>query len=166
MIVRPRSLIERTSSRGLLRMSAGSSERDLSTPQTPNPKPGQAFWGKGKKSVWQAWHAYQDVTETFVHIAEHPFLQLDTDSNNFQLLERLIVVLNDKSSPLTSVNEIRPDLLCQRNLSMDHLPATQYALLPHLRRGIYQAGIWTTSIETQQVVPSPQYFGWVKESGT
>ena len=33
-------------------------------------------------------------------------MQLDTDSNNFQLLERLIVVLYDKSSPLTSVNEI------------------------------------------------------------
>ena len=118
-------------------MSAGSSERDLSTPQTPNPKPGQAFRGKGKKSVWQAWHAYQDVTETFVHIAEHPFLQLDTDSNNFQLLERLIVVLYDKSSPLTSVNEIRQDLLCQRNISMDRLPPTQNALLQHLRRGVY-----------------------------
>ena len=49
---------------------------------------------------------------------------------------------------------------------MDRLPPTQNALLQHLRRGIYQAGIWTTNTETQQVVPSPKDFGWVKESGT
>ncbi len=36
-----------------------------------------AFNGKGKKSVWQAWQVYEDVTETFVAVAGHP-IQLQT----------------------------------------------------------------------------------------
>ena len=32
-----------------------------------------AFRGKGKKSTWQAWQAYEDITNTFVYLANHPF---------------------------------------------------------------------------------------------
>ena len=32
-----------------------------------------AFNGKGNKSVWQAWQAHKDVTETSVYLAGHPF---------------------------------------------------------------------------------------------
>ena len=32
-----------------------------------------AFNGKGKKSVWQAWQAHKDVTETSVYLVGHPF---------------------------------------------------------------------------------------------
>ena len=31
-----------------------------------------AFRGKGKKSAWQAWQAYEEVTETFRYLADHP----------------------------------------------------------------------------------------------
>jgi hypothetical protein len=60
-----------------------------------------AFNGKGKKSAWQAWQAYDEVTETFVYLAEHPFQQLNLDSGPFQRLERLTVILYDKTSPLS-----------------------------------------------------------------
>ena len=36
-----------------------------------------AFWGKGKKSFWQAWMAFEEVTDTFVYLASHPFEPLD-----------------------------------------------------------------------------------------
>ena len=39
----------------------------------------------------------------------------------------------------------------------------QDALLQHVRRAVYQAGIWTMSTQAQQVVPSPQEFAWTKE---
>ena len=30
------------------------------------------FKGKGKKSVWQAYQTYEEVTETLYHLASHP----------------------------------------------------------------------------------------------
>lgn len=56
-----------------------------------------AFRGKGKKSAWQAWQAYEEVTETFTF---HPFQHLHSDSGHFQSIERLTVILYDKTSPL------------------------------------------------------------------
>ena len=56
--------------------------------------------GKGKKTAWRAWKAYDDVTEIFVHLAKHPFQLLDVDCQEFQKLERLTVILYDKSSPV------------------------------------------------------------------
>ena len=123
-----------------------------------------AFNGKGKKSAWQAWQVYEDVTETFVYLAGHPFQLLNLDDDHFQKFERLTVILYDKTSPLNSVNETRRELFCQRNRAMDKLPPTKDALLQHVRRAVYQAGIWTSSTEAQPVVPSPQDFAWTKES--
>lgn len=64
-----------------------------------------AFRGRGKKSPWQAWQAYQEVTLTFTFLAAHPFEHLHADSDHFQRIERWTVVLYDKTSPLSSVNE-------------------------------------------------------------
>jgi hypothetical protein len=66
-----------------------------------------AFIGKGKKSAWHAWQVYDDATNAFVYLANHPFALLDINSEQFQQLERLTVVLYDTSNPLTSINEAR-----------------------------------------------------------
>jgi hypothetical protein len=123
-----------------------------------------AFQGKGKKSAWQAWQAYKDITETFVHLAGHPFELLSTSSDHFKKIERLTVILYDRTSALSSVNEARQELFCQKNRSMDIIPPTQDALLHHSQRAVYQAGIWTTSAHVQQDVPSPETFAWAKVS--
>ena len=125
-----------------------------------------AFNGKGKKSVWRAWQAYDDATETFVCLAKHPFMLLDADTDNFQKLERLTVILYDKWSASFSVNETHKLLFCHESRSMEKLPPTQDALLQHVRRAVYQAGIWTSSTNTQQALPSPRDDGWMKEPGT
>ena len=123
-----------------------------------------ALNGKGTKSAWQAWQVYEDVTETFVYLARHPFQLLNLDDDHFQKIERLTVILYDKTSPLNSVNKTRRELFCQRNRAMDKLPPTKDALLQHVRRAVYQAGIWTSSTEAQPVVLSPRDFAWTDES--
>ena len=123
-----------------------------------------AFNGKGKKLVWQAWQAFEDVTETFVYLADHPFQLLDAEDGNFLKIERMTVILYDKTSPLSSVNETRRELFCHKNRAMDKLPPTKDALLQHTRRAVYQAGVWTMSTQTHLVVPSPQDFAWTKVS--
>ena len=125
-----------------------------------------AFRGKGKKLAWQAWQVYEDVTETFRYLASHPFEYLSTDSAHFQKIERFTVILYDKTSPLSSVNEARKDLFCHKSRSIDRIPPTQNVLLQHSQRAVYQAGIWTTSTQVQQMIPSPQEFAWAKTSST
>ena len=107
---------------------------------------------------WQAWQAYEEVTETLEYLASNPFEILDVHSDHFWKIERLIVILYDRTSPLSTVNEVREELFCRKNRSVDRIPPTQDALLQHVRRAVYQAGIWTMSTQAQQVVPSPQEF--------
>ncbi|KAG5888186.1 hypothetical protein JTB14_016402 [Gonioctena quinquepunctata] len=79
----------------------------------------------------------------------HPFQLLKADSDHFQKLERLTAVLYDKTTPFSSINQKRKELFCEKNRAMDKLPPTEDALY-----AVYQAGIWTTSTQTQQVIPS------------
>ena len=119
-----------------------------------------AFRGKGKKTAWRAWKAFQEVTQTFTFLAANPFQHLDSNSDHFQKIERLTVVLYDKTSPLSLVNEAREELFCRKNRNVDNIRPTQNALLQHTKRAIYQAGIWTTSYLAHQVLPSPSEFAW------
>ena len=107
-----------------------------------------AFNGKGKKSVWLAWQAFEEVTETCVYLAGHPFQLLDAEDGNFLKIERMTVILYDKTSPLSSVNETRRELFCHKNRAMDKLPPTKDVLLQHTRRAVYQARVWTMSTQT------------------
>lgn len=52
-----------------------------------------AFNSKGKKSAWQV---YEDVTETSMNLAGHPFLLLDVEDKHFEKLERLTVKNHSK----------------------------------------------------------------------
>ena len=123
-----------------------------------------AFKGKSKKSAWQVWQAYEEITDTFVYLANHPFEHLCADSDHFKKIERLTVIMYDRTSHLSCVNEAREEIFCQKNQSMDKIPPTQDALLQHTRRALYQAGIWTTCTQAQPMIPSPE-FGWTMESG-
>ena len=58
------------------------------------------------------------------------------------------------------------ELFCHEIRAMEKLPPTQDALLQHIRRAVYQAGIWATSTQTQKVIPFPQDYGWTNESGS
>ena len=97
-----------------------------------------------------------------MHLASHPFQILNDVSEQFHEIGRLTVILYDKTSASSSVNETRRNLFCHKNRAMDKLPPTSNALLQHTRRAGFQAGIWTTNTQTQQVVPSAQDFGWSK----
>ena len=81
------------------------------------------FYGKGKKSAWQAWVQYPNVTPTFKFLANNPFHQLTVDSSHFQQIERFAVILYHKLSPSSYINGTRMDLFCKSN--RDKLPPTQ-----------------------------------------
>ena len=118
-----------------------------------------AFWGKGKKSFWQAWIAFEEVTDTFVYLASHPFKPIDSNCENFCKIERLIVLVYDKTSTSLSMNQTRRELFCLKNATMERMPPTQNALLQNTKRAVYQASIWVTSTKAPQMIPSPVDYG-------
>ena len=85
-----------------------------------------AFNGKGKRSAWKTWELCNNaVTPSLGFLSTHPFQQLQDDSTHFRNLERLVIIMYDKSSPLDSVNEARMDLFCKHNRAIENLPPTQ-----------------------------------------
>ena len=82
-------------------------------------------FGKRKKSAWQAWEIFSEVTPTFEILAKTPFMQLTTDSPLFKQIERYAVIMYDKLSPLSDINLTQMELFCKNGRAMDKLPPTQ-----------------------------------------
>ena len=81
-----------------------------------------------------AWQAYKEVTHIiYIFGYSHPFQCLDIDSEHFKNIERYVVVLYDKTSSLSFVNEAREGLFCHKSRSIDNIPPTQDTLLQHTR---------------------------------
>jgi len=76
------------------------------------------------------------------------------------------VILYDKTSDLEHVDEARKALYCQKGKTMDTIPPTQDALLQHSKRVAYQAGIWSTSEQSEQHAPTPEGWGWTLDKGS
>ena len=68
-----------------------------------------------------------------------------------------------KSSPLLKVNDARKEIFCKKNQSMENLPPTKNALIQHIKRSVYQTGIWVTSFDDHGSLPSASLFGWQKK---
>lgn len=84
-----------------------------------------SFYGKSKVSAWKAWEIYPDVTQTFQFLAENPFWNLTVLSDHFKRLERFVVIMYDKLSPLACINKLRMEMFCKSHRSMDKLPPTK-----------------------------------------
>ena len=63
-----------------------------------------ALRGKGKKSAWQTWDVFDEVMETFSNLCKFPTEVTDTD---LKTLERFVVLMYDRSSAATGVDEAR-----------------------------------------------------------
>jgi hypothetical protein len=119
-----------------------------------------AFRGKGKKSAWQTWNVFTDVSTTFAKLTEQP---TEFDEDDMHKLERFVVVMYDRSSEATCVNDARLDLFARKQRAYDAIPPTQAALKEHVKRATYQAGcIWSQAIISQPEVHSPSNWGWEK----
>ena len=67
------------------------------------------------------------MTDTFVHLSLHTFENINVDSSHFTAIERFIVVLYDRTSPLSFVKDAREELFCKINRAVDRLLPTQDA---------------------------------------
>lgn len=121
-----------------------------------------AFRTKGKRICMTTWSKNQWFSDTLVQLATNPFKPLNTDSKEFQEIEKFVSTLYCASG--TSVNQVRKTMFCHTTQDLRRLPPTRDALLQHCKRVIHQGGIWTQAHDAQTVVPSPDQFGWRKEA--
>ena len=116
------------------------------------------FKGKGKKSFYQTWSVFPEITETFVRLSQFPVCLEEKD---IQILEKIIALLYDKSSTTESVDTTRKLLFMHKNTQFDFLPPTFAALKQHISRAVYQASIiWGQALELEPVFSCPKNWGW------
>ena len=82
-----------------------------------------AFHGKSKKSAWKTWEVCDEVSKIFSKLSEHPSA---VDDNDLKALEKFVVLMYDRSSEVTTVNEARLDLFARKQ--------RQYDLIPQLKQ--------------------------------
>ena len=120
-----------------------------------------SFSGKGKRSAWETWMAYPEVTETFLALMKGSEL-VDVDAK-FDTLERFVVLMYDKTSTSASVNETRLHLFARKGRDVNNIPPTRGALIQHVRRAVYQAGhCWSQVCKPIMNLPLPEGWGWTR----
>lgn len=120
-----------------------------------------SFSSVGKKTAWDTWTAFPEITETFISLSSMP---LSISDENMNKLQRFVILLYDRTSQCTQVNQSRK-LLFAKGRQLDRIPPTEAALSEHVKRATYQAGFcWGQALVAQQQLPSPGDWGWEKSS--
>jgi len=119
-----------------------------------------SFAGHGKKTGWETWNSFPDVTSTFSQLSSEP---TDVDFA-MSLLQRFVVRMYERSSSKMTVNSLRKHLFTKKGKPMEGLPPTEAALLQHTKRAVYQSGFcWFRSLQAEQNLPSPGEWGWLAD---
>ena len=85
------------------------------------------------------------------------------NDNEVDILQKFVVMMYDKSSTATGVNNARLDMFARKQRPYQAIPPTRSALLQHIKRDPYQAGcIWSQSTLRQPETQSPADWGWAK----
>ena len=123
-----------------------------------------SFGGHGKKSAWDTWNSFPNVTDAFIKLSSEPHA-VSENSEYLPTLERFVVLLYDRTSNKLHVNDSRKQLFTKKCRGMDSLPPTQAALIQHIKRAVLQSGYcWYRSLQAQQNLPSPKDWGWERSS--
>ena len=90
---------------------------------------------KGKKYAWQTWGMCAEASDVFASLSQYPQVATVND-NEVDVLEKFVVMMYDKSSTATGVNNARLDMFARKQRPYQAIPPTRSALLQH---NAYQA---------------------------
>jgi len=65
----------------------------------------------------------------------------DISAKHMSVIERFSILLYNKTSSLTSVNEARQELFSKKSRIVDSISPTRTALVNHAKRAVFQGGI-------------------------
>jgi len=117
-----------------------------------------SFAGKGKKSAWETWSNFPEVTNAFLEMYSH---SAELSESCLAAIEHFVVLLYDRRSTSCSVNYTRKQLFTQKGRTLENIPPTHDALMQHIKRSTYQAGhVWSQCLITDPALPDPGNCGW------
>jgi hypothetical protein len=120
-----------------------------------------AFAGRGKKTAWGTWKSFPEVNVAFNELLRMP---REVSEESMLLLERFVVLLYDRTSECTEVNDARKHLFAHKSRSLENIPPTQAALRQHIKRTCIQANCWNQALVLDPEKPEPSDWGWTKEA--
>ncbi len=88
-----------------------------------------SFCGRGKKTAWDTWMNFDEITTAFCDLAATPDISVINDW--IEPLERFVILLYDRTSSQESVNQARKQLFTQKGRTIDGLPPTKALLVQH-----------------------------------
>ena len=118
-----------------------------------------SFFGvRGKKSAWDVWNVFANLTCTLKTLMTTPE---DVSDESMAIIERYVVLLYDRTSNQTNVNKARQELFSKKSRLLESIPPTQASLVQHVRRAVYQGGhVWEQTLLKEPVLPNPALSGW------
>ena len=120
-----------------------------------------AFAGRGKKTAWETWKSFPEVSGAFNELLCMPS---EVSEGSMFLLERFVVLMYDRTSESMEVNDARKQLFTQKSRSLEIIPPTQAALKQHIKCTCYQANCWNQALVLDPKMPEPSDWGWTEET--
>ena len=76
-----------------------------------------AFCGRGKKTTWNTWKVFPEVTGAFKGSL---LTQADISYSAMAVLERCVMLLYDRTSCIQNVSECRKHFFAQKNRNLEN----------------------------------------------
>ena len=111
-----------------------------------------------KKAAWNTWNHFGELTTSFSSMSL--LLKLEDITNHSASIERFVVLLYDRTSTISAVNECRKDFFARKVRPLQGIPPTSDAVMQHLKRVLYQASYcWAQSLLANQELPDTCLWG-------
>ena len=94
-----------------------------------------SFSSRGKKSACETWDVFPELMDTINALMGRP--EVPEVDAAMKVLERFVVLLYDKTSSKSCVNEARVDLFTRKGRDIYHISPTQGSLLQCVKRAVY-----------------------------
>ena len=119
-----------------------------------------SFGGRGKKTAWNTWKVFPDITAAFEDLL---LMQSTIRASTISALEQFVILMYDRTSGISGINEARKQLFTQKSRALENLPPTLAALEQHIKRVCYQSNCWNQALIPNPDLPSPADWGWKKD---
>ena len=99
-----------------------------------------SFAGIGKKTAWEIWKVFPEVTDAFKELLRMPS---DVSEESMSHLERFVVLMYNRTSNIMEVNDARKQLFAYKSTALYNIPPMQAVLWQHIKRACLQANTGT-----------------------
>lgn len=94
--------------------------------------PTSSFAGHGKRLAWAVWSSFPELTAALLRISQMP---TEIDAVSFETIERFIILLYDRTSTSTSVDDARKHLFTKKGRSLEAKPPTRASHMDENQNG-------------------------------